>query len=324
MARIRSLKPEAFTSETLAACTVQARWTFAGLWCYVDDEARGRANVGLIKAAVWPLDDDVTNGRVSELLDELEAARLICRYEVDGKHYMHVVNFSEHQHPNRPLPSKLPECPRDAHGGLSECSVSAQNKGPGDSPGTVAKATGTNDGPEPSQTGHSSGESAGRATLTENAVSPHGGLTTKSSSTPPTPLRYEQGEVVGDGDGVPPTAGDASAPPTAQTILASFIDWDRAQGGQLTKRVTGQLAKCISDLLGQNISDRFIRTGLANWRASGQNPSTLDSFVSAAMKGAGTPGNGRSSSAPDRARGWIAAGREYAEAAEQAGRELPA
>jgi len=83
---------------------------------------------------------------------------------------------------------------------------------------------------------------------------------------------------------LPPSAGGASAP-TAQTILASFIDWDRANGGQLTKRSIGQIGKTISDLLEQNIHDRHIRCGLADWRASGQNPATLDSFVNAAMKG---------------------------------------
>lgn len=92
---------------------------------------------------------------------------------------------------------------------------------------------------------------------------------------------------------VPPTAGGASAPPTTQTILAGFIDWDRANGGTLTKRTIGQIAKQVGDLLDQGIGDRFIRLGLAEWRASGQNPSTLDSFVNAAMKG--SPGGSRAS-----------------------------
>lgn len=83
----------------------------------------------------------------------------------------------------------------------------------------------------------------------------------------------------------PPPAGGASAL-TPQTLLASFIDWDRGNGGTLTKRTIGQIAKTIGDLLDQGVGDRHIRRGLADWRASGQNPSTLDSFVNAAMKGA--------------------------------------
>jgi hypothetical protein len=77
--------------------------------------------------------------------------------------------------------------------------------------------------------------------------------------------------------------------PTAQTILAAFIDWDRGNGGQLTRRTTGQLAKHIAALLAEGIDDKHIRQGLAGWRAKGQHPSTLDSFVNAAMNGRGAP-----------------------------------
>ena len=80
-----------------------------------------------------------------------------------------------------------------------------------------------------------------------------------------------------------PSVG-ASAP-TAQTLLGSFIDWDRANGGTLTRRTIGQLAKQITALLAEGISDKYIRIGLAAWRAKEQHPSTLDSFVNAAMNG---------------------------------------
>jgi hypothetical protein len=231
VARIRSIKPEAFTSETLAALPVLVRWTFAGLWTFVDDDGRGKANAGLIKAAVWPLDDDVTPATVVAFLDALEDARLICRYEVDGKAYLHVVNFAEHQHPNRPVPSKLPACTRRTHGGLSAGSVSAHPKpSPGLSPGHGAnlEASGSPEAPK-------SPVSAGQATLTEDAVSPHGAVKPNSFTMPPTPLRNELGEVDGDGEEVPPTAGAAkpraqsrkqakSAEPNPGPIVAAYVD----------------------------------------------------------------------------------------------------
>lgn len=230
MARIRSLKPEAFTSETLAGCSVAARWTFAGLWTYVDDDGRGRANAGLIKAAVWPLDEDVSPKQVGQILDELEACRLICRYEVDGKSYLHVVNFTEHQHPNRPLPSKLPACSRRAHGGLTEHAVSPPNNGPGGAAADVPAGTEVKAGAETLKTGRTAKKPAGQSTLTEDSVSIQGASTAKSSSTPPTPLRNEQGEGVGDvgGEGVPPTAG-ADKPhrrpgTNAGDIVAAYVD----------------------------------------------------------------------------------------------------
>lgn len=74
-------------------------------------------------------------------------------------------------------------------------------------------------------------------------------------------------------------------PTTAHTILSDFIDWDRANGGTLTQRVTGQLAKIIAALIAEGIHDRHIRQGLADWRAKGMHPAALDSFVNAAMNG---------------------------------------
>lgn len=94
-----------------------------------------------------------------------------------------------------------------------------------------------------------------------------------------------------------PPGGAASAP-TAQTILASFIDWDRANGGTLTRRTIGQLAKHIGALLAEGIDDRHIRNGLADWRAKEMHPATLDSFVNAAMNGH-TPGRHRRMSTTD-------------------------
>jgi hypothetical protein len=117
MARIRSVKPEFFTSETIAALTVQARLTFIGLWTYADDAGRAIDNPKLLKAAVWPLDDDVTAGQVAGHLDEFERANLICRYSVDGKRYLHIVNWDEHQQPKNPSKPKYPACPKQVHGG---------------------------------------------------------------------------------------------------------------------------------------------------------------------------------------------------------------
>jgi hypothetical protein len=81
----------------------------------------------------------------------------------------------------------------------------------------------------------------------------------------------------------PPAVADA---PTAQMILASFIDWVRANGGSLTQRTIGQLARQIGELLGQDIPDRHVRQGLADWYAAGHHAATLDSFVNAAVNAA--------------------------------------
>ena len=58
MARIRSIKPEFFTSEAIAALQLSARLTFIGLWTYADDNGVGIYNELLITAAIWPLERD--------------------------------------------------------------------------------------------------------------------------------------------------------------------------------------------------------------------------------------------------------------------------
>jgi hypothetical protein len=112
VARIRSIKPQAFTSESLASRSRDARWAFAGLWTYCDDDGYGKADPRLIKGALFPLDDDVTPSVVTEYLDELsrEDDPLICRYEVDGRTYLHVISW-EHQSIQKKTGSKLPRCP---------------------------------------------------------------------------------------------------------------------------------------------------------------------------------------------------------------------
>lgn len=123
MARIRTIKPDAFTSDSLSSVSVLARWTFAGIWTHCDDEGRGRADARLIKAALFPLDDSINVPHVDKVLDELESIGAICRYEAAGKLYLHCPKWSLHQRINRPSESKMPECSRPTHGGFSEESV---------------------------------------------------------------------------------------------------------------------------------------------------------------------------------------------------------
>lgn len=111
MPRIRTIKPDAFTSDSLSQVPRGVRWTFAGLWTYLDDSGRGRDDARLIKAALYPLDDEVSLSILADDLDQLAAVGCICRYEADSKRYLHVPRW-EHQKISHPTPSKLPTCSR--------------------------------------------------------------------------------------------------------------------------------------------------------------------------------------------------------------------
>ena len=110
MTRIRTIKPDAFTSESLSMLSILARWTFAGLWTYVDDDGLGRADVRLIKAALFPLDDRTTTTDIDAALGELIEAGSIHTYMSGGKIFLHVPQFRRHQRINRPTASVLPSC----------------------------------------------------------------------------------------------------------------------------------------------------------------------------------------------------------------------
>lgn len=131
MARIRTIKPEFFHSKSTARVSRDARLTFAGLWTVADDEGRFRGDERILAGALWSNDDDITHVEVAAHLKELEHEDMICRYELGGREYVHVVHWAEHQRINRPTPSRLPACPlHDGQGdsvsppgGLSEDSV---------------------------------------------------------------------------------------------------------------------------------------------------------------------------------------------------------
>ena len=113
MPRIRTIKPDFFTSDTVSALPLRARLTWIGLWTHCDDYGRCRDNVRLVKAAVWPL-DDVSLRDIEGDLDDLEQANVVYRYIVEGKGYLQVTNWTEHQkvdHPSSAGASKdLADC----------------------------------------------------------------------------------------------------------------------------------------------------------------------------------------------------------------------
>lgn len=108
MARIRTIKPSFFSSLTIAELPIPARLTFVGLWTYVDDEGRGVDDPRLVKAELWPLDDDMTTRKVDAHLTAFADGGLIMRYQFSGRRYLQIIGWGEHQRINRPQQSKFP------------------------------------------------------------------------------------------------------------------------------------------------------------------------------------------------------------------------
>lgn len=110
MARIRSVKPDYWEDEKIAALCRDSRLLFIGLWNHADDEGRMRANPRYVKSKVFPYDDDVD---VACMLAELSRMRLICLYKSGCQEYLWVRNFKRHQKIDRPQPSQLPAPPEE-------------------------------------------------------------------------------------------------------------------------------------------------------------------------------------------------------------------
>ncbi len=95
MARIRTVKPEFWSSEQVMSCSPLARLLFIGIWNFCDDGGNHPLAPRTIKALVFP-GDDITTDQVSGLLGELEGAGLTMSYWVAGKNYLHVCGW-KHQ-----------------------------------------------------------------------------------------------------------------------------------------------------------------------------------------------------------------------------------
>ena len=108
--RIRSIRPEFWSSEDVASLDWDTRLIFTGLWCYVDDNGVGRDNEKLITADLFPLEEDPreTLARVSRALSALSDRGLIERYTVDGRAYLHVTTFATHQRVDKPGKPRYP------------------------------------------------------------------------------------------------------------------------------------------------------------------------------------------------------------------------
>lgn len=103
MARIRTIKPEFFTSEDIVSRSPMARLLYIALWCEADKEGRLVWKPATFKLRYVPGDSCDINA----LCDELVEAGLVVLY---GDGYAYIPTFKAHQHINpRESASQLPD-----------------------------------------------------------------------------------------------------------------------------------------------------------------------------------------------------------------------
>lgn len=111
MARIRSIKPEFWTSEQVADCSPTARLLFIGLWTFCDDQGVHPASSKRIKMEVFPA-DPFTIEQIDGFIDELLQAGLLTEFAVDNEDYYAVTGW-KHQKIEKPT-NKYPAPPSKA------------------------------------------------------------------------------------------------------------------------------------------------------------------------------------------------------------------
>ncbi|MFG3210876.1 hypothetical protein [Streptomyces tendae] len=318
MARIRTVKPDLFVNERVAACSVTAVVTYVGLFTQSDDHGRHRDNPAIIAGLLWPLRAEHTPVHVEEDLQQLADAGLICRYTgCDGKSYLHIAGWYEHQKIDRPSQSRLPVCV--AHNSDKRCGrckgvcveVEANTRGALDEPSAnphravdpdsaqptrphsdriPASGTGSNTHPDISGTTSPTGEEfAGQRRFAEVSTNSPRGLAEASTS----------GSRIMDPGSSSPTGRTASdAAVTAGNLLAEYV-------GSCTQRppgdVLGHLGRLLKKLLAEGIDVDHIRAGLARYGEIQGHPSRLPSLVNDAMNARGAAQTGPRTSATHRA-----------------------
>lgn len=100
MARIRTVKPEFWTSEQIAECSPSTRLLFIGMWTFCDDHGIHPASLKTIKMEVFP-SDDIPTDEIACMIRELESNGLIRTYTVDNKDYWLVLGW-KHQKIDKP------------------------------------------------------------------------------------------------------------------------------------------------------------------------------------------------------------------------------
>lgn len=131
MARIRTIKPEFFTSEDIVALPPLARLLYIAMWCEADKAGRLAWKPKTFKMRYLPAD----SCDIEELCNQIVSAGLVRLY---GDGLAFIPKFADHQHINpRETESKLPapDASRTRRPRVSDAQGGREGKGKeGDSP----------------------------------------------------------------------------------------------------------------------------------------------------------------------------------------------
>lgn len=97
MARIRTIKPDFFTSPDTAAVDFPVRIFYAALWCWADDFGIGETNLNGLLGHAFPDSDGFTAQDVRRFCADCAQHFDVTFYAVRGRHYFAIPSWEKHQ-----------------------------------------------------------------------------------------------------------------------------------------------------------------------------------------------------------------------------------
>lgn len=97
MARIRTIKPEFWSSPAMRGLDPYARLLFIAMWNWADDVGRGSANPGELRGFAFPNDDEIELADIRRMLGGIRRAFGVVFYEVDERPYYYIPSWDKHQ-----------------------------------------------------------------------------------------------------------------------------------------------------------------------------------------------------------------------------------
>lgn len=120
MPRIRTVKPEFWSSPDTAKASPLARLTYIAMWNWADDHGRGTLNLKELEGFIFPNDDvseltqccenheQGTSANFRRIVKEVVSVFGLTVYEVDRRTYYAIPSWSDHQRTERKAKSKYP------------------------------------------------------------------------------------------------------------------------------------------------------------------------------------------------------------------------
>lgn len=108
MARIRTVKPEFWSTPGIETLDPMWRLLYIGMWNWADDYGRGSAEARALMGFVFPRDEEMTLGEFRRGLGEVRRVFGVKFYKVEGRSYYFIPSWEKHQKIDKRSKSRYP------------------------------------------------------------------------------------------------------------------------------------------------------------------------------------------------------------------------